>query len=107
MIIIIVYTPALRLLCQLSTANQSSELRMTNSLSYSVNELRNILADFDEEKQSHYNDVIKSISNLNWTHLNGHQLAKVAWIYYFFSTQFRENLEVARSLYPEDESLEE
>lgn len=32
-------------------------------------------------------------------------LTSVAWAYYFFSVQFRENLEIARTLYPADRLL--
>src|SRR5450631_2067774 len=32
-------------------------------------------------------------------------LINVAWVYYYFSVQFRENLEIARSLYPDDDRL--
>ena len=49
--------------------------------------------------------VIDDICNLKWSLLSREDLINVAWIYYFFSVQFRENLEIARSLYPNDEQL--
>jgi hypothetical protein len=52
-----------------------------------------------------YQKVIDNICNLNWSHLAHTDLINVAWIYYYFSIQFRENLEVARSLYPSDDQL--
>ncbi len=42
---------------------------------------------------------------MKWSLLSREDLINVAWIYYFFSVQFRENLEIARSLYPNDEQL--
>jgi len=52
-----------------------------------------------------YQREIDDICRLNWTRLSQADLAKVAWAYYYFSVQFRENLEVARSLFPDDERL--
>ncbi len=58
-------------------------------------------------KASHfaYKDAIDDICNLNWTELTRDDLINVAWAYYYFSTQFRENLEIARNFYPDDERL--
>ena len=52
-----------------------------------------------------YQREIDDICRLNWTGLSQADLTKVAWAYYYFSIQFRENLEVARSLFPDDERL--
>jgi hypothetical protein len=52
-----------------------------------------------------YEQVVDDICTLNWTGLSKHDLINVAWVYYFFSIQFRENLEIARRLYPDDEKL--
>lgn len=52
-----------------------------------------------------YEDVINDICNLNWINLTQEDLINVAWVYYYFSVQFRENLEVARNLYPDDDRL--
>ena len=52
-----------------------------------------------------YQEVIDDICDLNWSGLAQDDLINVAWAYYHFSVQFRENLEIARSLYPDDERL--
>jgi hypothetical protein len=52
-----------------------------------------------------YERVIDEICNLNWATLNGEDLIAVAWAYYHFSVQFRECLEIAREMYPDDERL--
>jgi len=52
-----------------------------------------------------YEHVINDICNLNWINLTQEDLINVAWVYYYFSVQFRENLEVARNLYPDDDRL--
>ena len=52
-----------------------------------------------------YEQVIDEICNLNWATLTGEDLIRVAWAYYHFSVQFRECLEIARELYPDDERL--
>lgn len=55
--------------------------------------------------ESSYGKVIDDICNLNWGQLDREGLTNVAWVYYYFSVQFRENLEIARSLYPDDDRL--
>ena len=52
-----------------------------------------------------YEQVIDEICNLNWAKLNEEDLIRVAWAYYHFSVQFRECLEIAREMYPDDERL--
>ena len=52
-----------------------------------------------------YERVINDICNMNWINLTQEDLINVAWVYYYFSVQFRENLEVARNLYPDDDRL--
>src|SRR5262245_25252054 len=52
-----------------------------------------------------YEQVIDDICDLNWIDLTEEDLINVAWVYYYFSVQFRENLEVARNLYPDDDRL--
>ena len=59
----------------------------------------------DAVKGFAYQEVIDDICNLNWSGLDQEDLINVAWAYYHFSVQFRENLEIARSLYPDDERL--
>ncbi len=52
-----------------------------------------------------YERAIDEICELNWTTLSEDDLIRVAWAYYHFSVQFRECLEIARELYPDDERL--
>jgi hypothetical protein len=52
-----------------------------------------------------YQRLIDEICNLNWTTLSQEDLICIAWAYYYFSVQFRECLEIARQLYPEDPRL--
>ena len=59
----------------------------------------------DAVKGFAYQEVIDDICDLNWSGLTQEDLINVAWAYYHFSVQFRENLEIARSLYPDDERL--
>ena len=49
--------------------------------------------------------VISEICDLNWVNLTGNDMVRVAWAYYYFSIQFRENLEIACELYPDDQNL--
>ena len=55
--------------------------------------------------ESLFVSTIKEIGDLEWTRLSEQQCVDAAWAYYFFSIQFRENLETARRLYPGDEKL--
>ena len=50
-------------------------------------------------------DTIDEIEALDWERLDESDCIDVAWAYYFFSVQFRENLEIARRLHPDDEKL--
>jgi len=52
-----------------------------------------------------YTRVIDEICNLNWRNLDREDVISIAWVYYYFSVQFRENLEIARKLYPDDDRL--
>jgi hypothetical protein len=54
-----------------------------------------------------YQQVIDDICDLNWISLTQEDLVSVAWVYYYFSVQFREGLEVARNLYPDDDRLQQ
>jgi hypothetical protein len=49
--------------------------------------------------------VIQEISEFRWSSLSRDEMVDLAWAYYFFSIQFRESLNEARRLYPEDENL--
>jgi len=52
-----------------------------------------------------FEGVIEDICGLNWVNLAEDDLVSVAWVYYYFSVQFRECLEIARKLYPDDKRL--
>ena len=52
-----------------------------------------------------YERVIDNICELNWIKLTQEDLISVAWAYYHFSIQFRECLEIARKLFPDDDRL--
>ena len=49
--------------------------------------------------------MVSDICGLNWINLSQEDLVSVAWAYYHFSIQFRECLEIARQLYPDDDKL--
>jgi hypothetical protein len=53
-----------------------------------------------------YKRVIGEIGSLQWTTLDSLDLNAVATAYYYFSIQFRENLQIAVELFPEDEKLQ-
>jgi len=48
------------------------------------------------------NEVLDDICGFDWAELDCAEQSAVAWAYYFFSIQFRENLEIAARLYPSD-----
>src|SRR5260370_5184465 len=52
-----------------------------------------------------FEGVIDEICGLNWGNLVEDDLVSVAWVYYYFSVQFRECLEIAREHYPNDNRL--
>lgn len=52
-------------------------------------------------------DIVNEICVFDWKGLLRQDLLKVAKVYYYFSVQFRENLETARKLYPADPKLKE
>jgi len=54
---------------------------------------------------SGYRPVIAEICGLNWPGLGEADLSAVAWAYYYFSIQFRENLDVALAIHSDDEQL--
>jgi hypothetical protein len=55
--------------------------------------------------QPTYESVIQEICQLDWAGLTRDELSHTAWAYYYFSIQFRENLEIARKLHPDDDKL--
>jgi len=52
-----------------------------------------------------YRKVIAEICGFRWSKLTRAELTNVAWAYYYFSIQFRESLEIARRIFPDDERL--
>ena len=52
-----------------------------------------------------YQSVINSIDAMAWESLDTNEMLRVAKAYYYFSVQFRRNLEIARKLYPDDPKL--
>jgi hypothetical protein len=52
-----------------------------------------------------FRQVVDEICNLEWQSLTSDEMIAAAHAYYYFSIQFRENLQIARSLYPNDEKL--
>jgi hypothetical protein len=59
----------------------------------------------DIAEEFSYEHAINDICDLKWSDLSREELINIAWVYYYFSVQFRENLEIARSLYPDDDQL--
>ena len=56
-------------------------------------------------KPHEFGKVIDEICGLNWKGLSEKDLISIAWAYYYFSVQFRECLQLARALYPDDTQL--
>jgi hypothetical protein len=54
-----------------------------------------------------FDQVIDGICRMPWEDLDSDEVMRVAKAYYYFSIQFRENLEIARALHPEDPKLAE
>src|SRR5690606_14190797 len=54
-----------------------------------------------------YFSVIDEICELAWGDLSPDDMIAVVWAYYFVSVQFRENLLIARCLYPNDKNLQQ
>ena len=52
-----------------------------------------------------YKRVINDICSLKWSDITSDDMMSAAWGYYYFSIQFRENLEIARKLFPDDNKL--
>jgi hypothetical protein len=61
----------------------------------------------DTTERLQYHKIIDEICQLDWKALTSQDMIHVAWAYYYFSIQFRENLKTARALYPYDENLKD
>jgi hypothetical protein len=59
-----------------------------------------------DEITSDYHPVVEEICGLEWPALNQSELSAVAWAYYYFSIQFRQNLECALEMHPDDVQLQ-
>jgi hypothetical protein len=59
----------------------------------------------DTTKRFQYHDVVDEICQMDWISLTSQDMISVAWAYYYFSVQFRENLKIACALYPYDRKL--
>src|ERR1700757_54527 len=51
--------------------------------------------------------VIDEICALSWSDLSKNALTDITWAYYYISIQFRENVEIACHLYPDDLKLKQ
>ncbi len=49
--------------------------------------------------------AVAKICNLDWWCRTEDQMVAVAWAYYYFSVQFRENLEICFEYYPDDKDI--
>jgi hypothetical protein len=58
-----------------------------------------------DERGADFEDVIAAICGMAWDRLNNDEVLQVAKAYYYFSIQFRENLETACALHPDDPKL--
>ncbi len=63
------------------------------------------MSDTLAETEFKFNGIIEDICQLNWSSLTTRDMIAAAWAPYFFSIQFRENLQIACSLYPHDAKL--
>jgi hypothetical protein len=54
-----------------------------------------------------FKDAILDICDLPWARLSQEDMTDAAWAYYYFSVQFRENLEITAGLYPNDDKLKQ
>ncbi|MBV8778526.1 MAG: hypothetical protein JO258_15120 [Alphaproteobacteria bacterium] len=54
-----------------------------------------------------YDAVVDGICRMAWEELDGNELMRVAKAYYYFSIQFRENLQIACDRRPDDRQLAE
>jgi hypothetical protein len=61
----------------------------------------------DTTERLQYHKVIDEICQLDWKALTSQDMIHVAWAYYYFSIQFRENLKIARALHPYDANLKD
>ncbi len=59
-------------------------------------------------QQKHlYTLAVDRICDLDWSGLTEQEFVDVAWAYYYFSIQFRENLTITCELFPDDVKLQQ
>jgi len=56
-------------------------------------------------KKRRYHAIVAEINRLRFQNLGRDGISQIAWAYYFFSVQFRENLQIASRLYPDDPAI--
>ena len=59
----------------------------------------------EEAGKLEFEKIVDNICELPWENISSEDILNVALAYYFFSIQFRENLEIACRLFPDDEAL--
>jgi hypothetical protein len=59
----------------------------------------------DSKISFYFEQLIEEICGMPWERLNADEILQVALAYYYFSVQFRENLEIACSLNPKNKLL--
>lgn len=74
-----------------------------------ISEVQEAAIELDHKQfsQESYQKIIDEICDLDWSGLSRDELVNTAWIYYYFSVQFRENVAIARRMYPDDALLAE
>lgn len=73
-----------------------------------MNEIQRVqLGNAEPIEEASYKNVIHEIHDMEWESLDKESFLRAAHAYYYFSVQFRENLLVARSLFPQDEKLQQ
>ena len=58
-----------------------------------------------DDRDGQFEDTIDAICGMAWERLDNDEVLQVAKAYYYFSIQFRENLEIACQLHPADAKL--
>jgi hypothetical protein len=70
-----------------------------------VDQTLGLESELNKLKAFAYQRVVEDICRLRWRTLTQDDMTSIAWVYYYFSVQFRESLEIARNLYPNDDRL--
>ena len=62
-------------------------------------------AEVAKKSDHHFRNIIDDICSLSWRNIDRAELHNVMQVYYYFSIQFRQNLEIACKLFPDDQKL--